>query len=93
MTIPEITTQLLGLHLVHRLLSALSYRIKWLETLTKGEAELLIKDGEIQRAAARRNYITPSDIEEELRLRGRIERTDKAKVAFIERDGEISVIK
>ena len=79
--------------LLHRLLSALSYHIKWFETLTKGNAELLIKDGRLDERVARQNHLTERDISEELRLNGGVEIISEAKAAFVERSGAVSVIK
>lgn len=79
--------------LLHRLLAWLSFRVKWVETLTKGKADQLVKDGNVRYAAAKRNYMTQRDLVEELRLNGNIENPKEVKAAFIERSGEMSVIK
>jgi uncharacterized membrane protein YcaP (DUF421 family) len=79
--------------LLHRVLAALAYRFKWFETLTKGGAELLIKDGRLHQPTARRHYLTERDISEELRLNGSIEFINEAKAAFVERSGGVSVVK
>ena len=78
---------------LHRILSALAYRVKWIETLVKGNAEQLIKDGELNRVTAKRNYITTRDLSEELRLNGNMEHIKQAKAAYIERSGQMSVVK
>jgi uncharacterized membrane protein YcaP (DUF421 family) len=76
----------------HRLLAALSYRFEIVDRLTKGDAELLIKDGRLIESVAKRNHITEKDLLEELRLNGNVEEMTQAKVAFIERSGEVSVV-
>jgi uncharacterized membrane protein YcaP (DUF421 family) len=53
---------------------------------------LLIKDGEIQRQGMRRGSITHDDLTEALRIQTRQTDPAKIKLAYLERNGQISVI-
>jgi uncharacterized membrane protein YcaP (DUF421 family) len=91
---PFIPTLFAGLILVglHWLLAILAYRTDWFGSLVKGNRVLLIKDGEIQHKGMRQASITSKDLDAALRLQTK--QTDPAKVqlAYLERNGRISVI-
>jgi uncharacterized membrane protein YcaP (DUF421 family) len=80
---------LLGLHWLFALLA---YHTSWFGTLVKGERVLLIKDGEIQPAGMRRGSITEADLAQALRIQ--TNQTDPARVrrAYLERNGQISIV-
>jgi uncharacterized membrane protein YcaP (DUF421 family) len=80
---------LLGLH---GLFAVLAYRTDWFGALVKGERVLLVRDGEVRQEGMRRGRITEADLAQAIRLE--TEQTDPAKVklAYLERDGSISVI-
>ncbi|MGZ5554116.1 MAG: YetF domain-containing protein, partial [Chthoniobacterales bacterium] len=61
--------------------------------LIKGEPEVIVENGERQRAAMRRNHISDHDLEEDLRLAARTDDLSDVQVARIERSGDISFIK
>jgi uncharacterized membrane protein YcaP (DUF421 family) len=61
-------------------------------TLLKGHAHLIVKDGQPLRQDMNRSHVSDHDLEEELRLKG-IEELKEVKLAFKERNGEVSVIK
>lgn len=77
---------------LHRLVAALAYRWDWFGPLVKGNASVLVRDGEVQRDAMRRHSVSRADLEQALRSQGK--RTDPAQVrlAVLERDGKISVL-
>ena len=52
----------------------------------------LIRDGKLQRKAMRQELISSSELETKLREHG-IEKLDDIKVAYLEDDGEISVLR
>jgi uncharacterized membrane protein YcaP (DUF421 family) len=52
----------------------------------------LVKDGQLQRRAMRRESITPEDLQSELRQKG-VEDVAQVRLAYLEPDGSISVIK
>jgi uncharacterized membrane protein YcaP (DUF421 family) len=81
-----------GLVGVHWILGVLAVRASWFGTLVKGKPVLLIKDGNIQREGMRRAGLSNNDLEQALRLRSN--QTDPAKIqlAYLERNGGISVL-
>ncbi|MGZ4965752.1 MAG: DUF421 domain-containing protein [Chthoniobacterales bacterium] len=79
--------------LFHRLLGYGAYRWHWIGFLIKGEPEVIVENGERQRAAMRRNHISDHDLEEDLRLAARTDDLSDVQVARIERSGDISFIK
>jgi uncharacterized membrane protein YcaP (DUF421 family) len=58
--------------------------------LVKGHARELVRDGVVNRIALRRNFITERDLAEMLRLHARIGDPSGARLAMLERNGEIS---
>jgi uncharacterized membrane protein YcaP (DUF421 family) len=58
----------------------------------KGTSDLVVRDGEILEAGMRRNDLSKHDLEEDMRLKGRVDDIKKIKVAYAERDGHISVV-
>jgi uncharacterized membrane protein YcaP (DUF421 family) len=62
------------------------------ERLLEGEPRVIVRDGEIIHANLRRNRLTPSEIESEVRLAG-ISRMSDVAWAILEPRGKISVIR
>jgi uncharacterized membrane protein YcaP (DUF421 family) len=91
---PFFPTLLGGVALVgmHWLLGVLAVHASWFGTLVKGSPVLLIKDGDIQRQGMLRAGLSKNDLEQALRLRSN--QTDPAKIqlAYLERNGGISVL-
>lgn len=77
---------------MHWLLATLAYHMDWFGPLVKGDAVLLIKDGQVQQREVRRTGITPLDFAEALRLQSEQSDPSKVKLAHLERDGSISII-
>jgi uncharacterized membrane protein YcaP (DUF421 family) len=73
-----------------------TYLWPWAERLLEGEPRVIVRDGEILSANLRRNRLTRSEIEAEMRLAGIGKLTDVAwailetqgKISFIQRSGE-----
>lgn len=74
------------------LLDWASYRFRWARRFAQPDRLLLVRDGKPQRRNMHRQYITLEDIEAKLREQG-IERMDEVKKAYLEGDGEVSVIR
>jgi uncharacterized membrane protein YcaP (DUF421 family) len=83
------STVLVGLHTV---LVWAAARWEGLGPLVKGRASKLVADGVIDRAALRRHGIGLHDLDEGLRSAG-LDDVGAAKAAYLERNGEISVIR
>jgi uncharacterized membrane protein YcaP (DUF421 family) len=64
-------------------------RLGW---LVKGQSDLLIKNGKVDRRELQRAHMTDDDLAEDLRQKGVGDPTD-VKEARLERDGVLSVIK
>jgi uncharacterized membrane protein YcaP (DUF421 family) len=91
---PFMPTLAAGVVLVglHWLFAMLAYRTGWFGSLIKGDPVLLIKDGDIQQEGMWRASITSKDLAAALRLQ--TNQTDPAKVqlAYLERNGRISIV-
>jgi uncharacterized membrane protein YcaP (DUF421 family) len=75
----------------HWLLSRLTCRWHWLGDLVKGRADLIVQDGQPLANHMLRHHISKHDLEEQLRLKG-IADIREVKLAYKERNGEVSVI-
>jgi uncharacterized membrane protein YcaP (DUF421 family) len=80
-----------ALALLHRFLGWLACKWPALGGVIKGHSETLITDGEIDRETLAKHNIGDDDLLEELRLNG-VEKPEQARLARLERSGEISVI-
>jgi uncharacterized membrane protein YcaP (DUF421 family) len=78
--------------IIHRALAKIAYHSHFICRLLKGHSEIIIKDGELNRAVMARNDITEADITEDMRLKTNINEFTKVREARIERNGEISVL-
>jgi uncharacterized membrane protein YcaP (DUF421 family) len=63
-----------------------------MESLFKGEADLLVKDGRIQRKAMRKNLITNDELMEAVHKYTQSNDLSKVKLAYFESSGEITII-
>lgn len=81
-----------GIILLHRALAMAALRWQGLATLIKGRSTVLVRDGEIDWEAMRKTTIGERDLEEALRLNGRVEELERVRIACLERNGQISVI-
>ncbi len=79
--------------LLHRVLAYWSRRSHRLGILIKGQSDVVIRDGVIDEAAARRNRLSEHDVLEDLRLNGNIAGIDEALLGVLERNGHISVVR
>jgi uncharacterized membrane protein YcaP (DUF421 family) len=80
-----------GLALLHRLLGFLGCRWKRFGEWIKGSTQTLVEDGKVLRRELDKHHISDDDLLEELRLKS-VEKPEQAKLATLERSGEISVI-
>lgn len=77
---------------MHWLLAVLSFHIHWFGPFVKGNAILLIKDGQIQEKGMRRGGITRQDLREALRLQHKDTDPASIELAYLERNGHISIV-
>jgi uncharacterized membrane protein YcaP (DUF421 family) len=74
------------------LLDVLSYRFRVIRRFSTPGRLTLVKQGLPQRRNMRREFITDDELHEKLREQG-IEKVTDVKVAYLEGDGQISVIR
>lgn len=88
--LPTLTASL-ALVLMHWGLAWLAFHSHWVGHLVKGAPSQLIRDGALDRVAMRHYQITEHDLEEAARING-LDRLSAIKAAYLERNGEISVL-
>ncbi|RJR42563.1 MAG: DUF421 domain-containing protein [Desulfobacteraceae bacterium] len=81
------------LMLLHMLLAKLSFHSRRFGHMVKGGEVRLVESGTILWNALKRTSITEHDLMEGVRANGGVMEVDKVKAAFLERNGDISVIK
>jgi uncharacterized membrane protein YcaP (DUF421 family) len=91
---PFIPTLVGGVALLalHWLLAALAYRSDWIGALVKGRSVLLVKNGEIQQKGMRREHLSTRDLAEALRQQGKPPDPSTVRLAYLERNGSISIV-
>lgn len=83
----------LVLILLHWLFAVLAFHSDWFGTWVKGNARLLVKDGQIDWTAMRKSSISEKDLMSALRSQANIATLDEVQEARLERSGDISVLK
>jgi uncharacterized membrane protein YcaP (DUF421 family) len=83
----------LVLVLLHRLLCWITQRSHAVGKVIKGEPESLFKNGEFNEKNLRRNMISRNDLMEGVRLKTNQDTFDRVDEVFMERNGELSVVK
>lgn len=91
---PFFPTMVAGIVLIgiHWLLAVLAFHIDWFGPFVKGNPLLLIKDGQVQEEGIRRGGISKQDLSQALRQQTKQTDPAKIKLAYLERDGAISII-
>src|ERR1051325_1328123 len=77
---------------LHRLIAFSSRRWQKFGLLVKGSSDLVIRDGKIIQTGMRKNDLSKDDLLEDLRLNGQVSDPNEVKIAYAERNGEISVV-
>lgn len=77
---------------LHRVLAFASSRSAGVTAAIKGRPTVLVRDGQWERAALRRQNLALEDVLEDMRLNAKVEELDKIKVARLEVSGDISFI-
>ena len=91
---PLFPTLLAGVVFVslHWSFAALAFHTNWFGSLVKGNPVLLIKDGKIQQQGVRQAALSTHDLIQALRLQAQATDPAKIQLAYLERNGNISVI-
>ncbi len=82
----------IGLVALHRLLAMIAQKYHAFGVLIKGKHLLLIKDGQIQEENMKKQNFTIHDLNEVLRLNGKLTKVEEVQEAYLERSGNVSVI-
>jgi uncharacterized membrane protein YcaP (DUF421 family) len=77
---------------LHRLIAFSSRRWYRFGVLVKGSSDLVIRDGKVIQAGMHKNDLSKDDLLEDLRLNGQVSEPGEVKIAYAERNGEISVV-
>jgi uncharacterized membrane protein YcaP (DUF421 family) len=85
-------TAVAALVAVHWVLAFLSHRWRSFGRILKGESYTLVSEGRICRDQMRKSLLTENDLKEMLRLRARLTDPSEARLAILERNGQISAI-
>jgi len=90
-----LTTLGCGLFLmfVHRLFAFIAFRSHAFGKIIKGDAVLLVSDGELVWKMMKHHLVSKHDLEEDLRLSAHTEDLEQIRAARLERSGDISFIK
>ena len=93
-SVPYLSTILacLVLAITHRLFGYFSIGSGRFGALVKGEKILLYHDGKMDESNMRRSLVTENDLMESVRIKG-YDSLDDIKAAYMERNGQISIIK
>ena len=77
---------------LHWLIAIASYYSNWLSNFFKSSARKIVDNGEIIEEAMQKSKIGKNDLMQALREEANIEKIEDVKTAYIERDGNITVI-
>lgn len=81
------------LAMLHRLLAYWSQRSHAVGVLIKGRSDVIVRDGALDEAAARRNRLSEHDVLEDVRLNGNVGDIRDVSLAVFERNGHLSVVR
>lgn len=77
---------------LHWLLSTLAFHLDWFGAAVKGNPILVIEDGQVQQRGVREAGLSDRDLRQALRLQAQETDLSKIHLAYMERNGTISVI-
>lgn len=77
---------------LHAVFSSLAYHTSWVGNLVKGNPVLLVEDGRIREGAMRGTSLSGQDLAEALRLEGNEPDPSTIRLAYLERNGTISIV-
>lgn len=83
----------LAIVVLHRIATLLAIRYHWVSNLINGKKILLYKNRRFFRANMHRALISEEDILQEVRQLAQLESLEEVEAVYMERDGEISIIK
>lgn len=78
---------------IHRFIGKASCRWHGFGNVVKGHSGIVIQDGRVFREILRAHDLSEHDLMEDLHLNGNVASPEEVKLAYFERNGQISVIK
>lgn len=78
---------------LHRILAFWARRSHLFGNLVKGRSDVIVRDGMADAATMVRNRLSRHDLLEDLRLNGNVASEEHARLAVLERNGQISVVR
>jgi uncharacterized membrane protein YcaP (DUF421 family) len=78
--------------LLHRLVAILAFYSDAFGRLVKGDANVVVENGQVNRQRLRALHLSEKDLLEELHLNGNVDGVKQVRKATVERNGKISVI-
>jgi uncharacterized membrane protein YcaP (DUF421 family) len=87
-----ITSTILVLSLINRVMSSLFFHHSWLETVFLGSPVLLVSNGELQRHNMRSHFVTITDLSNALQTQLHTNDLGKVDSAYLATDGTINFI-
>lgn len=81
-----------GLVALHWVFAFMAQKNHAFGTLIKGKKLLLVKDGQIQEETMKKQNLTIHDLNEVLRMNGKLTKVEDVQEAYLERSGNVSVI-
>lgn len=78
---------------LYRLCSGLAVFSKRFGQAVKGDEQIIYKDGKLLKENMKRCMVTEKDVMEEMRINSNLDSLDKVKTIYVERNGEISIVK
>ena len=83
----------IALMIIHRAFAFGAFKSHWFGRLIKGDALILVRNGEIDWKQMQSTLVSPHDLEEDLHLDAKTEEISEIQTARLERSGDISFIK
>lgn len=78
---------------LYRLLNWACVHVKWIGHIVKGEEKKIFSEGNLDKETMKKFMITEKDLQERLRINGHMDSLEEVETVYLERDGEISMIK
>ncbi len=79
--------------LLHRFCAWIALYSDAFGNIVKGEASIIYREGKLMKKTMRRFMITEKDLMESVRINSNMDSLEKIKTIFVERDGQISIVK
>src|ERR1043165_554747 len=94
-SVPFFSTVAAGFVIVvlHRIIARMAVTQDWLGNIVKGHSQPLYRNGAIQWDEMKKAAVSEKDLMEGARMEGNVNSLDEVEEAYMERNGEISIVK